>query len=53
MYGGNTMAAAGTGTATVGTLAATGPNAMWLAILVVTLISAGIVLRNLLPKREF
>jgi len=51
MYGNTGVAAGGTGAA--GGLAATGFDALWLVFAALALITLGIVVRNVIPKREF
>ena len=50
MYGVSTSAAAGAGTAS---LAATGANSFWVVVTGVALVSGGMLLRRLVPKKEF
>lgn len=50
MYGTGTSAAAGVGTAS---LAVTGANSFWMVVTGVALVSGGLLIRRLVPKKEF
>ena len=50
MYGAGTSTAAGVGTAS---LAMTGANSFWAVVTGVALISGGMLLRRLVPRKEF
>lgn len=51
MYGNGGAVAGGTGAA--GGLAYTGFHSLWLLFAVLALITAGVVIKNLLPKQEY